>query len=169
MTVSLGLTDASNKAINAIVSKKSEIIATTWQPTLFDGRSQVDFENESILLKIKGRNLGWKGHSLSVIVNAWRETGREALVWDSMTLEPLAPFEFEAIIPNPGGASVPLDATLDWEGGRKHIPIWPPAPEDPEWYARAPFLSTAGALLAVIVLWVGIPLLRRLISQLQEK
>ena len=117
---------------------------------------------------VKGENLGWKGHNLKVIVYVWREKGREKLTWDGLALEPLAPFEFEAIIPNPGGAPVPMDASLDWGGGREHIPVWPEERES-RWFERSPFRSVGVVLLAVVVVWVGVPMLWRMVFPAREQ
>ena len=97
----------------------------------------------------------------------WRETGGEKFSWDGLSLEPLAPFEFETVIPNPEGRRVSMNATLDWGGGRQNMFVWPIQREKP-WFERAPFRSVGGVLLAVVVVWVGAPILWRLVFPSRE-
>ena len=68
MSIALGLGGGSNKDVKVTVLKESEVVATSWQPTFFEGGASVDFDDELINLTIEGENLGWKAHDLRVIV-----------------------------------------------------------------------------------------------------
>ena len=68
VSIALGLGGASNKDVQVSALKESEVVATSWHPTFFEGGASVDFDDELINLRIEGENLGWKAHDLRVIV-----------------------------------------------------------------------------------------------------
>ena len=57
-----------------------------------------------------------------------------------------------------------VDLDLQWNGGRDYLRLWPPTPSPP-WYERlpGPLRSTVGAMISIVVIWIGLPaLVRRL-------
>ena len=151
------------------MSEDSEIIATSWQPTFFEGSAQVEFESDVINLGVTGENLGWKAHHLEVRASV-RHPADTSLVgrtytWDHYSLAPRSSFEFRETIPNPNKDGTPptaIELELDWGSGRKLFRPWPPGadpPPPPPLLERAAFRSVGGVMAAVVVLWIGIPAL----------
>ncbi len=67
--------------------------------------------------------------------------------------------DFEQTIAN-GGESpvVSVIMELDWGSGRQMFQAWPEEPEPP-WYTWPVFRSSVGAMIALVVVWVGAPML----------
>ena len=63
VALSLQLLDAGNDDIRVVISKESEIFATSWRPTLIDGRSRTKVQGNVIDLAFEGRNRGWAAPS----------------------------------------------------------------------------------------------------------
>ena len=166
VTISLGLRDATNENIRVIVSKESEIIATSWEPTSFDWSATVDNNGDTLDLRVEGENLGWQAHDLVATALVWRDIGtgydRESYSWPLGSLQPMASFGVDRAISNGGKEKVyRIDVELEWGAGRDFITAWPPVVDTPKpsLFNNSIFRSTIGILVSVVVLWVGIPAL----------
>ena len=70
---SLGLRDATNGDISAVIHKESEVMVTSWQPTFVDGSAKAKVNDNIVDVQLKGKNLGWGAHSLTAKVLIWSD------------------------------------------------------------------------------------------------
>ena len=156
------LFDASNKDVRVIVKKESEIVATSWGPPSFEGNAGAELKDEAIHLWFSGENQGWGALGLEVQATVFREDGSiHPRFWDLGPLQPLGSVGFQQTIPNKHGSPVvSVVVELDWGSGSQPYLAWPKEPEPP-WYTRAVFRSAIGAMIALVVVWVGGPMLFR--------
>ena len=76
-------------------------------------------------------------------------------------MDPLAAVSFDEVVPNEGASPIALVLTeLAWGTGNEVIQAWPPEPTRP-WYSSLAFRSTLGSMIALVVIWVGTPVLFR--------
>ena len=160
LIINLSLREAGNNNIQVLIKKDSEVFATSWRPPFIaEATAKAKVEAESITLKAKGRNLGWgmPEHYAAAVV--WREDGsQQDYSWELGELSPRASVEFEQTIPNEGDSPVySIEVGLDYA---PPLQAWPPLPGEP-WHSRFPVGSTAGLLVSIVVLWVGVPMLFR--------
>ncbi len=154
------LFDAGNKDVRIVVKKESEIIATSWQRPSFKAKAVAEVKDDAIHLKLDGENQGWGAPGLTVRAEVFREDGRRRVhTWGQGPLEPLGPVKFEQTIPNKHESPVvSIVMSLDWGSGRQPYLAWPEEPEPP-WYTWGVFRSSIGAMIALVVVWVGGPML----------
>ncbi len=154
------LMDASNNDIVVLVKKESEIIATSWRRAFFEVETDAEVGPDTIDLRIEGENLGWGVPGLSIRAIVFREDGsRRVHNWSLGTLEPLGSIEFIRSVPNDAGAPVlSVIVELNWESGRQVFQAWPKETEPP-WYTWPVFRSSVGSMIALVVVWVGAPML----------
>lgn len=164
LTFSLGLRDASNKEVTATVSRDSEIIATTWRPTLIDGLAKAHVEGNVVDVDFRGKNLGWGARSLNAKVQVWSGIYYDEQEWDLGALAPLGDLVFERQI-TLQESRVPhrVEVELDWGAGRQHYIAWDPASvsqglEIP-YLSGGIFRNVVGFMVAVAALWVAVPAL----------
>ena len=169
VSISLGLLDASNKDIQVLVKKESEIIVTSLQPTYIDAKARAEIEASQVRLRLSGVNRGWAARSLEVRARVFHEDGSNQLHrWERGGVEALADFEFderfaldESVTDSPVYSVI---TELDWGTGRRALQAWPPVPGTP-WYSHGAFRSGIGAMVALVVLWVGAPMLWQAVRQ----
>ena len=76
-------------------------------------------------------------------------------------MDPLATVNFDEVVPNEGASPIALILTeLAWGTGNEVIQAWPLEPTRP-WYSSLAFRSTLGSMIALVVIWVGTPVLFR--------
>ena len=160
------LFDASNKDVRIIVKKESEIVATSWGPPSFEGNAGAELKDGAIHLWFSGENQGWGAPGLEVQATVFREDGSiHPHSWDLGPLQPLGSVGFQQTIPNKHESPVlSVFMELDWGSGRQPFLAWPKEPEPP-WYTRAVFRSAIGAMIALVVVWVGGPMLFRAVRE----
>ena len=125
MGLSLRLRDAGNDDIRVVISKESEIVATSWQPTSIDGRSEAEVQGNVIDLAVEGRNRGWAAPELSATVLAWNGSHQDQFTWDLGPLGPLDTFDLnEELVLEPGREPHRIDVELDWGTGRDSYTVW---------------------------------------------
>lgn len=162
LTLSLSLGDASNKNITAIVSKESEIIASSWQPTFIDGEATAKVEDNVVDVKLDGKNLGWGTDSFMVTVRVWSGVFADSKEWELGSLLPHANIDFEErLVLEQGREPHRVDVEVDWPGGRQFFIAWDPTnnPQAIPFLGSGIFRSVAGLMVAVAVLWIAAPAL----------
>ena len=169
VSISLSLLDASNKDIQLLVKKESEIVVTSLPSTNIDAKAQADIEGSQVRLRLNGENRGWAARQLEVRARVFHEDGSQQLHrWEQGAMDSLAPFEFdETFLLDESVTDSPvysIAAELEWGSGRNILQAWPPVPGTP-WYSGAPFSSGIGAMVALVVLWVGAPMLLQAVRQ----
>ncbi len=168
ISFSLGLLDAGNRDVRVVVKKESRVVVTPLQPTRLDARAWAEVESGLVRLSLSGRNLGWGAHNLDVRARVFHEDGKQQVhSWQRGRLEDLAEFDIEETFRLDGSVSeAPVQAVmaeLDWGVGQDILQAWPP-PARPAFYSHEIFRSGIGAMVAmvaVVILWVGIPTLLR--------
>ena len=162
ITTRLDLMDASNKDIQVLIKKESEILATSWNPASIEVQARAEINEGTIDVSVKGKNIGWHAPNLTVRILVFRENGvRQVYPSEKGPLEPLATLRFDEVVPNEGASPIALIlAELVWSTGNEVIQAWPLEPAPP-WYSSLIFRSTYGGMIALIVIWVGIPRLFR--------
>ena len=116
-----------------------------------------------------GENRGWAASQLEVRARVFHEDGSQQLHrWERGSVEALASFEFdetflldESVTDSPVYSIV---AELDWGSGRNILQAWPPVPGTP-FHSHGAFRSGIGAMIALVALWVGAPILVRAVRQ----
>ena len=166
VTISPFLFDADNKDIEVIVKKESEIIATSWRRTSFEAKASAEVKDGAIHLHLEGENQGWGAPGLVVQARVFREDGSiRTHTWDQGPLGSLSPVKFEQTIPNEHESPVvSVVMELDWGSGRQAYLAWPDEP-GPPWYAWGIFRSATGAMIALVLVWVGGPMSFRAIQE----
>lgn len=170
--LSLGLQDAGNDDIMAVISKESEIIVTTWPPSLVEGHTDVKVRDNVVDLAVEGQNTGWAAPRLSATVLIWSDTHHDRFTWDLGPLEPLGTFELnEKIVLEPGRDPHRIDVDLDWGTGRRSYTVWDTSSVSTfeRFIAHSVFRSTIGVMVAIVVLWVCVPMLVASCKQLRGK
>ena len=164
--------DASDRDMNAIedfkviVKKDSEIVVTSWRRPSFEGKAVAEVEDDAIRLKVEGENQGWGSPGLTVRAEIFREDGSIGThSWNQGPLEPLGAVKFEQTIPNEHESPVVSVVTwLDWGSGQRPYLAWPEE-SGPSWYTHGIFRSAIGAMIALVVVWVGGPMLFRAVRE----
>lgn len=83
LSLTLDLLDASNKDIQVLVKKESEIIATSWQPAFIEAKARAEIDGEVIRLKVDGRNSGWHTSSLEIqAMMFYKDGSRKSPSWN---------------------------------------------------------------------------------------
>ena len=156
------LFDASNKDIEVLVKKESEIIATSWRRTFFEAEAHAQIDDEAIHLRLEGENQGWGAPNLAIRAMVFREDrSRNIHSWSQGALDPLSSVDFRETIPNEEDSPiVSVIVELDWASGRQVFQAWPENPRRP-WYTWGIFHSSVGSMIALVVVWVGAPMLFR--------
>ena len=157
------LFDASNKDIDVLVKKESEIIATTWRRAFFEAKARTEVDTDEIHLQLDAENQGWGAPKLTIEAMVFHEGGsRRVHSWGQGPLEPLTSVDFEQTIANEGESPVvSVIMELDWRPGRQMFQAWPKEPGQP-WYTWSIFRSSIGSMIAlVVVVWVRAPMLFR--------
>lgn len=169
ISFSLGLLDAGNQNIQVLVKKESRVVVTPLQPARLDAQAQAAVEGDMVRLAVNGRNLGWSAHNLEVRARVFHEDSeRQVHRWQLGRLDDLAEFNFEkafrldeSVSENPVQVVM---AELDWGTGQDILQAWPP-PASPPFYSHPIFRSGIGAMITVVILWVGIPALLRAVRK----
>ena len=162
VALSLQLLDAGNDDIRVVISKESEIFATSWRPTLIDGRSRTKVQGNVIDLAFEGRNRGWAAPQLSATVLAWSGSHQDQIEWDLGILGPLNSFELnERLVLEPGREPHRVDVLLDWGTGRDFYTVWDTSRVSSfqRFIGNRAFRSAFGAMAAIVILWVCVPML----------
>ena len=143
-----------------LVKKESEIIATSWSRAFIDAEARAEVDDHAIRLEIEGENRGWGAPNLTVRAIVFREDGSRGVhSWDHGPLEPRGSVDFRETILNEGPSPlVSVMIELDWESGRQIFQAWPEEPWRP-WYTWGVFRSSVGSMIALVVVWVGAPML----------
>lgn len=160
--LSLRLWDVGNDDIRVVISKESEIFATSWQPTSIDGGSEAKVHDNVIDLEFEGRNLGWAAPQLSATVLVWSGPDHDRFTWDLGPLGPLGTFDLdEKLVLEPGREPHRIDVELDWGTGRDFYTVWEASgvSAGDRFIGHRAFRSTLGAMAAIVVLWLCVPLL----------
>lgn len=169
VSISLGLLDASNKDIRVLVKKESEIVVTSLQPAYIDAKARAEIEGSQVWLRLSGTNRGWPVHGLEVRARVFHEDGSHQIRrWELGAVAASAPIEFderfaldESVTDSPVYSVI---TELEWGTGRRVLQAWPPVPETP-WHSHSAFRSGIGAMIALVVLWVGAPMLWQAVRQ----
>lgn len=77
ISFSLGLLDAGNRDVQALVKKESRVVITPLQPTRLDARARAEVEDGLVRLSLSGRNLGWSAHDLEVRARVFYQDGKQ--------------------------------------------------------------------------------------------
>lgn len=169
LVISLALEDASNKDISAIISRESEIIATSWQPTMIDGYAEAQVTENVVNINMLGENLGWGAHDLKVKALVWSGVHYDERIWDLGPLDPLGKVQVqERLVLEEGRSPHRVDVELDWGTGRQYYIAWDSTQKETDipFISGGVFRSTIGLIVAVSVLWVALP---ALVSALRAK
>ncbi len=165
------LFDAGNKDIRVIVKKESEIVVTSWRRPSFEAKAVAEVKDDAIRLRVEGENQGWGSPGLAVRAEVFREDGGiRSHAWDQGPLEPLGRVNFEQTIPNDHESPVAgVMIWLDWGSGQHPYLAWPEE-SGPPWYTHEVFRheifqSSIGAMIALVVVWVGGPMLFRAVRE----
>ena len=163
------LFDASNKNVKIIVKKESEIVVTSWRRPSFEGDAVGEVKDDAIHLRVEGENQGWGAPGLVVQARVFREDGSiRTHTWDQGPLEPLGSVKFEQTILNDHESPVvSVVIELDWGSGRQAFVAWPEESGSP-WYAWGIFRSAIGVMIALVVVWVGGPMLFRAVREARQ-
>ena len=158
--------DASNKDMEALIKKESEIIATSWRRAYIEGDAWAKVNDDGIHLRVEGENVGWGAPELTVRAMIFREDGSSQFEsWHRGPLGPLAPGQFREALPHDNDSPVVgIGIKLDWGSGSRTFRAWPPEPGQP-WYTRSLFRSTIGGMIALVVVWIGAPMLYQALRQ----
>ena len=166
----LGLLDASNPDISALLMKDSKVVATKVQPDYLDIKARAVMDGPRVFLSVSGNNNGWAAPQLNLHAQVFHEGG--AYQEQSFILgrvDALADFDYDeyfTLDENVSTAPVKvIMAQLDWGTGQHILQAWPPPPVVP-FYAHSFFRSGIGVMVAVVILWVGIPALFRAVRRL---
>ena len=171
ISIFLDLLDASNKDIRVVVKRESHIIATSLRPSNIDVGAEAEVKGEQIRLRLEGWNRGWTVHQLEVRAVVYHEDGSyQVNRWQEGRVEPLAEYNFDetfqlnATITDSSVHSV--FAEVDWGSGRRVLQAWPLV-SGTRFYSRGAFRSGVGTMAALVVLWVGVPMLVRAVQQVR--
>ena len=166
ITARLDLMDASNKDIQVVIKKESEILATAWTPASIEAQARAEINEDTIDVSVEGKNNGWHAPHLTVRTLVFRQDGvRQVYTSRKGFVDPLATVNFDEVVPNEGASPIALILTeLAWGTGNEVIQAWPLEPTRP-WYSSLAFRSTLGSMIALVVLWVGTPVLFRALRQ----
>lgn len=152
----------------ALIKKESQVIAVNWQPTDVQGEARTRIDDDGVRLDFRGRNLGRLAADFSIKAQVFREDGsHRAYDWPQGTLLTHSEVEFRETIAHEDDSPVnSIIMELDWGAGYRLLPAWPPE-AGPSWYDRlpSPLRSGVGAMVALVVLWVGLPALWRQVRQ----
>lgn len=160
--LSLSLRNAGNDDVRVLISKESEIVATSWRPTYIEGHADAEVEDNVVDLSVKGRNVGWGASSLSVDALVWSGAHKDVFTWDLGPLAPLGSFELhEKLILESGLEPRRVDVELDWGTGREFYLVWDASAQSSgvSFLGRSVFRSTIGVMVSVVVLWIFVPVL----------
>ena len=162
ITVRLDLMDASNKDIQVLIKKESEILATAWNPASIEAQARAEIRDDTIDVSVRGKNNGWHAPHLTVRTLVFRQDGtRQVYISEKGLVEPLATVSFDEVVPNEGAFPIALILTeLAWGTGNEVIQAWPLEPTPP-WYSNLAFRAIYGSMIALVVIWVGTPALFR--------
>ena len=75
MTTRLDLMDASNKGIQVVIKKESEILATAWNPASIEAQARAEINEDTIDVSVEGKNNGWHAPHLTVRTLVFRQDG----------------------------------------------------------------------------------------------
>ena len=163
LVFSLGLRDASNKEITAVISKESEVVVTSWRPPIIKGKANAQVNDNTVDVEARGQNLGWGAPSLKATVLMWSGRKLNAREFYLGPLPPLGKVEFsERIVLEEGRVPHRVDVEFDWGSGKHFYIAWDAnAPKPPKipLISGGFFRSTIGLMAAVAVLWVVVPAL----------
>ena len=158
LNISLRLSGASNKDVRAVISRSSRVFATAWRPPEIHGSTEGDVTGQVLDLRADIQNLGWGAPQLWASVVGWNGRDRETHSFDLGPMAPLGRFEFQerVALKHPPDR---VDLVLDWGGGRQFYVVWDSS-EPPSFPFHLPvFRSTLGLVVAVIALWLVVPML----------
>ena len=167
LRLSLGLRDANNDDISVAVSRDSQIIATSWEPTRVEAEAKAWVRDGTVDVSVRGRNAGWGADNLRATVLVWSGRREDRFSWDIGPLEPLGSFDASRTFAL-SSESRPhrVDVALDWGTGRTAIIAWDARRTAPDWLRFQILRSTIAMMGAVVVLWVTVP---TVVSALKER
>ena len=172
LEIFLQSSDASNKNIRVVVSKESNVFATSWQPTQIDGKADVDIDGNIALVNVQGKNLGWGAPRLTATTIIWTNGEKELFNTEIAPLAPLADFQTEeAFTRSTKQKPERIDVELDWGSGRTYyLVLHTTKPVNQATLFNNPiFRSTIGLLIASVVLWISVPVLISRIRQYRQR
>lgn len=146
------------------IKKESQLVAVRWKKTDIVGSGYADIDGDTVTVQFQAENVGETADDLRITVIVYRDD--TSVKYQTSHIGVLAKGDSlnfsDTILLVPGAPVFSVDVDVEWNGGREYLRLWPESPLPP-WYERVPraFRSTAGALVAIVVLWLGIPALTR--------
>ena len=140
-------------------------MVTDMQPTYIQAEADAALNGKQVAVSVWGRNLGWATYHLEVQAQVFHEGGtHQTQRWPVGQLEGREEFNFsESFTLDDDISRAPVQqvlAQLHWGTGQQTLQAWPP-PLRPPFYNHPVFRSGVGAMVAVVVLWVGVPAVLR--------
>ena len=123
MTTRSDLIDASNKGIQVVIKKESDILAIAWNPASIEAQARAEVNEDTIDVSVEGKNNGSHAPHLTIRTLVFRQDGlRQIYTSRKGFVDPLATVNFDEVVPNEGASPVALVLTeLAWGTGNEVI------------------------------------------------